>query len=205
MGAPSSAIPSSLRLSHLASASRSLAAGRPNVRADLASNLAGTSTTRRFFTAFLTSEPCAGRRLPGPAGGSGGCLLRGHGQLRQHRRSGHGHEQGQGHPWGEALGGGRRRLRDRGRKRSPRCASLALERERGFPAQPSSATDCLSGTLDATLWLIRDTGDGVTPLSFSFPTPLQYNPPANTKACLYAAVVSGGPTVRLNASGFYGG
>jgi len=70
---------------------------------------------------------------------------------------------------------------------------------------PSSATDCLSGTLDATLWLIRDTGDGVTPLSFSFPTPLQYNPPANTKACLYAAVVSGGPTVRLNASGFYGG
>ena len=39
-------------------------------------------------------------------------------------------------------------------------------------------------TFDALSGQILDVGDGATPLSFTFPTPLQYKPPANTKACL---------------------
>ncbi len=68
----------------------------------------------------------------------------------------------------------------------------------------STATDCSGATSDSTMWHIRDAGDGVTPLSFSFPTPLQWTPPANTKACLLAeaATVS---TTTMNAVGFYGG
>ena len=54
----------------------------------------------------------------------------------------------------------------------------------------------------AALWGILDAGDGVTPLSFSFPTPLQLRPPANTKACLWAQSTA---TTLLNAVGFYGG
>ena len=52
---------------------------------------------------------------------------------------------------------------------------------------PSSATSCTGATNDGTLWQIRDAGDGITPVSFAFPTPLQWKPPANTKACLLAS------------------
>src|SRR6266511_4139735 len=51
---------------------------------------------------------------------------------------------------------------------------------------PGTATNCDGATYDTTIWHIRDAGDGVTPLSFTFPTPLQWKPPANTKACLKA-------------------
>jgi hypothetical protein len=69
---------------------------------------------------------------------------------------------------------------------------------------PSSATNCSGAAADATLWHIRDAGDGATPVSFAFPTPLQQKPPANTKACLVAAS-STGATTTMNAVGFYGG
>ena len=51
----------------------------------------------------------------------------------------------------------------------------------------SSATTCDGATQDAGLWQISDPVNGrvpLTPLSFTFPTPLQYKQPANTKACL---------------------
>jgi hypothetical protein len=54
------------------------------------------------------------------------------------------------------------------------------------------------------IWFIRDLGDGVTPLAFTFPTPLQWKPPANTKACLYGWA-DGTMVTTLNAVGFYGG
>jgi hypothetical protein len=41
---------------------------------------------------------------------------------------------------------------------------------------PSSATSCSGATFEVTLWRIIHVGDGVMPLSFSFPTPLQYKP-----------------------------
>jgi hypothetical protein len=71
---------------------------------------------------------------------------------------------------------------------------------------PSSTTSC-SGPLteDAILWHIRDAGDGVTPLSISFPTPLQWKPPANTKACLFAFTFTPAEITTLNAVGFFGG
>jgi hypothetical protein len=68
---------------------------------------------------------------------------------------------------------------------------------------PSTATSCSADAYDTTLWHVRDAGDGVTPVSFSFPTPLQWKPPPNTKACLQAVVNGAG--VTLNAVGFYGG
>src|SRR6266540_6628814 len=55
---------------------------------------------------------------------------------------------------------------------------------------PSTATSCEGATSDTLLWDIVDAGDGVTPLSFTFPTPLQWKPPANTKACLRAYATS---------------
>jgi hypothetical protein len=69
---------------------------------------------------------------------------------------------------------------------------------------PTSATSCNVSNYDATLWHIRDAGDGITPLSFSFPTPLQWKPPINTKACLYAQAGTT-DTTTMNAVGFYGG
>jgi hypothetical protein len=69
---------------------------------------------------------------------------------------------------------------------------------------PSGATTCNAPLFDTPLWGIRDLGDGVTPLSFSFPTPLQWKPPANTKACLFAFTTTASSTL-LNAVGFYGG
>ena len=70
---------------------------------------------------------------------------------------------------------------------------------------PSSATGCTLDTFDGTIWEIRDLGDGTTPLSFTFPTPLQYKPPANTKGCLLGASDSSIVTTSMNAVGFYGG
>ena len=68
---------------------------------------------------------------------------------------------------------------------------------------PSSASSC-SFLNESELWRIGDIGDGTNPVSFTFPTPLQYKPPANTKACLAAIAVTPDFT-RLNAVGFYGG
>jgi hypothetical protein len=73
---------------------------------------------------------------------------------------------------------------------------------------PSSATSCNgdTATFDGELWEIRDLGDGGTPVSFNFPTPLQWKPPANTKACLAAlASASSIDITTMNAVGFYGG
>ena len=69
---------------------------------------------------------------------------------------------------------------------------------------PSDAVSCDAPTFDQRLWVIRDVGDGVTPVSFTFPTPLQWKPPANTKACLMARATTLAQTT-LNAVGFYGG
>jgi hypothetical protein len=69
---------------------------------------------------------------------------------------------------------------------------------------PSTATSCAGATLDGTIWHIRDAGDGVTPVSFALPTPLQWKPPSNTKACL-AAEAATASTTTINAVGFYGG
>ncbi len=74
-----------------------------------------------------------------------------------------------------------------------------------FGAQvPSSATSCASAPTSVVLWEILDLGDGTTPLSFTFPTPLQWKSPANTKACLFANSTTVSTTI-LNAVGFYGG
>jgi hypothetical protein len=70
----------------------------------------------------------------------------------------------------------------------------------------NSATGCGGPTLtfDAVLWSVLDAGDGVTPLLVTFPTPLQWKPPANTKACLMALAYTPSGTI-MNAVGFYGG
>ena len=70
---------------------------------------------------------------------------------------------------------------------------------------PSSATDCSSFTPDVGIWHIRDLGDGSTPLSFTFPTALQWKAPANTKGCIFAVASSGAAPTWMNAVGFYGG
>ena len=69
---------------------------------------------------------------------------------------------------------------------------------------PSSATDCGGATFDDTLWHSLNAGGPTTPLSVSFPTPLQWKPPASTKACLFALAPSGFNT-EVSASGFYSG
>jgi hypothetical protein len=68
---------------------------------------------------------------------------------------------------------------------------------------PSTATSCNGATIDGGIWEVRDVGDGVTPVSFSFPTPLFYGQPANTRACLFAQALTG-YTTTMNAVGFYG-
>jgi hypothetical protein len=70
---------------------------------------------------------------------------------------------------------------------------------------PNTATSCSGATGDGVIWKILDAGDGVVPVSFSFPTPLQWKPPASTKACLQAVVNGGINTTTVNATGFYGG
>jgi hypothetical protein len=69
---------------------------------------------------------------------------------------------------------------------------------------PSSAVVCPGANAFVLLWDIRDLGDGTTPLSFTFPTPLQWKAPANTKACLFASANTPSATT-MNAVGFYGG
>jgi len=66
----------------------------------------------------------------------------------------------------------------------------------------SSATSCSVATFDQQLWLVVTPGVGVN--SFTFPTPLQYKPPANMKACVFARAPSSFGVVA-NAVGFYGG
>jgi hypothetical protein len=73
------------------------------------------------------------------------------------------------------------------------------------PISATTIDDCNFNTPGAQLWFIRDLGDGITPLSFTFPTPLQYRPPANSKACLLASASAGTLTITMNAVGFYGG
>jgi len=68
---------------------------------------------------------------------------------------------------------------------------------------PATATSCAGATFDTTLWHIPDATSAV-PFTESFPTPLQWKPPAGTKACLFAHNL-GGPTVTVNAVGFSGG
>jgi len=68
---------------------------------------------------------------------------------------------------------------------------------------PASATNCNGAAFDATVWHSLNAGGPTTPLSVSFPTPLQYKPPANTKACLFALATSS-YTTEVSASGFYG-
>ena len=71
----------------------------------------------------------------------------------------------------------------------------------------SSATTCDGATQDVGLWQISDQVNGrapLTPLSFTFPTPLQYKPPANAKACLWV-YATGDAVTDVNAVGFYGG
>jgi hypothetical protein len=69
----------------------------------------------------------------------------------------------------------------------------------------SSATSCSPPANFILLWRIRDLGDGTTPLSFTFPTPLQEKPnPPSFKACLYAFTTTSSVTT-INAVGFYGG
>jgi hypothetical protein len=66
----------------------------------------------------------------------------------------------------------------------------------------SSATSCSTTTFEEQPWSVITIGDGVN--SFTFPTPLQYKPPANKKACVYAVATSNSAVVA-NAVGFYGG
>ncbi len=68
----------------------------------------------------------------------------------------------------------------------------------------SSATSCSTTSFDQQLWSVVTLGDGVTLVSFTFPTPLQYKPPANKKACVWASA-STNLAVVANAVGFYGG
>ena len=69
---------------------------------------------------------------------------------------------------------------------------------------PKSATSCTGGVFDGLIWEITDAGDSVTPRAFTFPTPLQLKPPANTKACLFGLAGTSAVTL-MNAVGFYGG
>jgi hypothetical protein len=69
---------------------------------------------------------------------------------------------------------------------------------------PNTATTCGGASFDESLWVIEDIGDGVTPVEFTFPTPLQWKAPANTKACLFADASASSAT-HMNAVGFYGG
>jgi hypothetical protein len=67
----------------------------------------------------------------------------------------------------------------------------------------NSAADCSTSTFDGLLWATRDI-DPSAPNTFTFPTPLQFKPPANTKACVLANTSSNDATT-MNAVGFYGG
>jgi hypothetical protein len=85
------------------------------------------------------------------------------------------------------------------------CSIARWKSPRGFfLAQEHNCTGATGASYDETLWVIRDAGDGVTPVSFDFPTPLQWKAPANTKACLFTTAGLQVAT-DMNAVGFYGG
>jgi hypothetical protein len=67
---------------------------------------------------------------------------------------------------------------------------------------PTSATSCTPFGSASLIWRIRDLGDGITPLSFTFPTPLQWTPSPGFKACLFA-FTDASSTTAINAVGFY--
>src|SRR5581483_475525 len=70
---------------------------------------------------------------------------------------------------------------------------------------PGGAADCSysSDLPDGILWQIPEI-TGATPLVVTFPTPLQYRPPAGSKACLSIALLPGSTPASANLSGFYG-
>jgi hypothetical protein len=67
---------------------------------------------------------------------------------------------------------------------------------------PTSATTCSGASFDTRLWEGKAL-DGA-PVAASFPTPLQYKPPANKKACVFGFETSTAAETALNVSGFYG-
>ena len=67
---------------------------------------------------------------------------------------------------------------------------------------PSSATTCGTPGSFEQVWRIVDLGDGTTPLSFTFPTPLQVTTSPGFKVCLFAYSNTSSST-WANAVGFY--
>jgi hypothetical protein len=67
---------------------------------------------------------------------------------------------------------------------------------------PSSATSCDIPGTNAPIWHIADLGDGSTPQTFTFPTPLQLKPNSGSKVCLFVGT-STNSTTWVNAVGFY--
>ena len=65
---------------------------------------------------------------------------------------------------------------------------------------PTSATTCPGATFDTQLC----EGKTGPPVTVSLPTPLQYKPPANKKACVFAFETSTADETALNVVGFYG-
>ena len=65
---------------------------------------------------------------------------------------------------------------------------------------PTSATTCSGATFDTQLW----EGKTGAPVAVSFPTPLQYKPPANKKACVFAFETTTSAETALAVVGFYG-
>jgi hypothetical protein len=65
---------------------------------------------------------------------------------------------------------------------------------------PTSATTCSGASFDTQLW----EGKTGAPVAVSFPTPLQYKPPANKKACVFAFETTTSAETALSVVGFYG-
>ena len=65
---------------------------------------------------------------------------------------------------------------------------------------PTSATTCSGAAFDTQLW----EGKTGAPVAVSFPTPLQYKPPANKKACVFAFETTTTAETALTVVGFYG-
>ena len=68
---------------------------------------------------------------------------------------------------------------------------------------PASATDCSGIVVDKVIWHLRDT-NAVQPVVVTFPSPLTFTPPSNTRACLQVNNAFTGRTGQFNASGFFG-
>ena len=68
---------------------------------------------------------------------------------------------------------------------------------------PSSATNCGFPGSNTAIWRIDDLGDGSTPQTFTFPTPLQLKPASGSKVCLLVGTSEVGST-WVDAVGFYG-